>query len=148
MQWWRPAQTPPSGSQKRPGQQLIEPTDLVEESTSAPATAAMQTDLPAPVKPEAQPVAQAPAPALRTEAIAPPAPVLVAAPVQASAPATVQQATLQTADFTPVYSQPLVIEGGLAPITEALIKMLVLKARQGALSEDKAFDLLGAVRQL
>jgi hypothetical protein len=47
-----------------------------------------------------------------------------------------------------VYSQPLVIEGGLAPITEALIKILVLKAQQGALSEDKAFDLLGAVRLL
>jgi hypothetical protein len=58
------------------------------------------------------------------------------------------QATLRSADFTPVYSQPLVIEGGLAPITEALIKILVLKARQGALSEDKAFELLGAVRLL
>jgi hypothetical protein len=80
--------------------------------------------------------------------MAPPAPVLVEAPLQALAPATVHQATLQTADFAPVYSQPLVIEGGLAPITEALIKMLVLKARQGALSEDKAFDLLGAVRLL
>jgi hypothetical protein len=47
-----------------------------------------------------------------------------------------------------VYSQPLIIEGGLAPITEAPIKILVLKAQQGGLSEDKAFDLLGAVRLL
>jgi len=36
----------------------------------------------------------------------------------------------------------------LGPITEALIKMLVIKARQGAFSEDKAFDWLGAVRLL
>lgn len=41
-----------------------------------------------------------------------------------------------------------VIDGGLAPITEALIKILVLKAQQGALSEDKAFELLGTVRLL
>ena len=37
------------------------------------------------------------------------------------------------------------------PITStlaALAVLLVLKARQGALSEDKAFDLLGAVRLL
>jgi hypothetical protein len=47
-----------------------------------------------------------------------------------------------------VLSQPLIIEGGLAPITEALVKMLVLKAKQGALSEDKAFEMLGAVRLL
>ena len=38
--------------------------------------------------------------------------------------------------------------GGPAPITEALIKIVVLKARQGALSEDKAFELLGALRLL
>jgi hypothetical protein len=80
--------------------------------------------------------------------MAPPAPAPVAAPLQALAPGSVHQATLQSGDSTPVYLQPLVIEGGLAPITEALVKMLVLKARQGALSEDKAFDLLGAVRLL
>jgi hypothetical protein len=42
----------------------------------------------------------------------------------------------------------LIVEAGLEPITEALIKILVLKARQGALSEDKAFELLGAIRLL
>ncbi|WP_156901684.1 hypothetical protein [Azohydromonas australica] len=129
-------------------QQLIEPADPVEESTNAPATAAVAADLPAPVEPEVRPAVQEPAPVMRTEVIVPPAPASVAAPIQALAPATVHQATLQAADFTPVYSQPLIIEGGLAPITEALIKMLVLKARHGVLSEDKAFDLLGAVRLL
>jgi hypothetical protein len=124
-------------------QQLIEPTDLVEESTNAPATAA---DLPAPVEPEAQPAAQEPAPALRTEVMAPLAPVSDAAPAVVAA--ITHRAALQAIEFAPVLSQPLVIEGGLAPITEALIKILVLKAKQGALSEDKAFDLLGAVRLL
>jgi transcriptional regulator with XRE-family HTH domain len=136
------------GAAQHGGQQLVEPTDLVEESTNVRTTAPVQADLPAPVEPEAQPAAQAPAPALSTQVMAPPALVSVAAPVQARAPATVLQATQQTADFTPVYSQPLVVEGGLAPITEALIKILVLKARQGALSEDKAFDLLGTLRLL
>jgi DNA-binding transcriptional regulator YdaS (Cro superfamily) len=136
------------GASQHNSQQLVEPTDPVGETTSARTTAPVQADLPAADEFEAQPVAQEPAAALRTAVMAPPAPVPVAAPVQALAPATVHQATLQTADFTPVYSQPLVIEGGLAPITEALIKMLVIKARQGALSEDKAFELLGAVRLL
>jgi plasmid maintenance system antidote protein VapI len=128
--------------------QLVEPTGLVGEPSSARTTAPLQADSPAPAEPEVQPAAPEAAPALRTAVMAPPAPVSVEAPVQALAPATVHQATLRTADFTPVYSQPLVIEGGLAPITEALIKILVLKARQGALSEDKAFELLGAVRLL
>jgi hypothetical protein len=129
-------------------QQPIEPTDLVEASTSAGTTAAPQAELLVPVAPEAQPAAQAPAPALRTEVIAPAALAPVAAPAEAPAPVDTYQATLRAADFTPVYSQPLVIEGGLAPITEALIKILVLKARQGALSEDKAFELLGELRLL
>jgi hypothetical protein len=137
----RARSAPQAGSQ-----QLIEPTDLVGESTSALATAAVQADLPAPVELEAQPAAQEPAPALRTEVTAPLAPVSDAAPVAATA--SPHRAALQSSDFTPVLSQPLVIEGGLAPITEALIKILVLKAKQGALSEDQAFDLLGAVRLL
>jgi hypothetical protein len=137
-----------SSASQHGSQQLVEPTDLVGEPTSTSTTVPVQADLPAPTEPEVQPAAQEPAPALHTAVMAPPAPVLVEAPLQALAPATVYQSTLQTADFALVYSQPLVIEGGLAPITEALIKMLVLKARQGALSEDKAFDLLGAVRLL
>ena len=144
----KPTRRRARGASQHGSQQLIEPTDLVEESTNAPTPAAVQADLPVPVELKAQPAAQEPAPALRTEVMATPAPVSVAAPVQTLAPVPAHQATLQTADFTPVYSQPLVIEGGLAPITEALIKTLVLKARQGALSEDKAFDLLGTVRQL
>jgi hypothetical protein len=136
------------GASRHGSQQLVEPTALVGEPTNARTTAPVQADPPTPVVPEVQRVTQEPAPALRTAVMAPPAPVPVAVPVQALAPATVHQPTLQTADFTPVYSQPLVIEGGLAPITEALIKILVLKARQGTLSEDKAFELLGAVRLL
>jgi hypothetical protein len=120
----------------------------VGESVSAAATIPVQADLLAPVEQEVQPAAQAPAPALQTEVATPPAPAPVMVPVEAPVSASTHRATLQTTDFTPMYSQPLVIEGGLAPITEALIKMLVLKARQGALSEDKAFDLLGAVRLL
>jgi plasmid maintenance system antidote protein VapI len=136
------------GAAQHGSQQPIEPADVAEESTSAGTTATAQADPLLPVELETQPAAQAPAPALRTEVIAAAAPAPVAAPVEAPAPVNAHQATLQVADFTPVYSQPLVIEGGLAPITEALIKILVLKAQQGALSEDKAFELLGAVRLL
>jgi DNA-binding transcriptional regulator YdaS (Cro superfamily) len=136
------------GASRHGSQQPVEPTDQVGAPTNARPTAPVQADPPTPVVPEVQPAAQEPAPALRTAVMAPPAPAPVAVPLQALAPASVHRATLQTADFTPVYLQPLVIEGGLAPITEALVKMLVLKARQGALSEDKAFDLLGAVRLL
>jgi hypothetical protein len=121
---------------------------LVGEGVSAPATAPVQVNLPEPVELEVQPAAQGPAPVLRTEAVASPAPVSVVVPVEAPVSASTCRATRQTPDFAPVSSQPLVIEGGLAPITEALIKILVLKARQGALSEDKAFELLGAVRLL
>lgn len=39
-------------------------------------------------------------------------------------------------------------ESGLSPIAEALIKTLAHKASSGALSEDKAFELLGSVRAL
>jgi hypothetical protein len=136
------------GAAQRGSQQPIEPADVAEESTSAGTTATAQADPLPPVELETQPAAQAPAPALRTEVIAAAAPLPTAAPVEAPAPVHTHQATLRSADFTPVYSQPLVIDGGLAPITEALIKILVIKAQQGALSEDKAFELLGAVRLL
>lgn len=39
-------------------------------------------------------------------------------------------------------------ESGLPPIAEALIKTLARKASTGALSEDKAFELLGSIRAL
>jgi hypothetical protein len=136
------------GATQRSSQQPIKPTDLVGEATNAATTTAGEADPLAPVEVETQPAAQAPVPAWRTDVLAPPAPLPAAAPVETPAPVHTHQATLRSADFTPVYSQPLVIEGGLAPITEALIKILVLKAQQGALSEDKAFDLLGAVRLL
>jgi hypothetical protein len=136
------------GATQGSSQQPVEPTALVGEATSAGTTAAVQADPLAPVEVETQPAAQVPVPAWHTEVLAPPAPLPAAVPVEAPAPVHTHQATLRSADFTPVYSQPLVIEGGLAPITEALIKILVLKARQGALSEDKAFELLGAVRLL
>lgn len=127
-------------------QQPVEPMERVEASTSSPAAVAVPVDPPAPVEPEVQPAAQESAPVLRTEVLAPQAPVLDAAPMAAAA--SPHRAALQAIDYAPVYSQPLVIEGGLAPITEALIKILVIKAKQGALSEDKAFELLGAVRLL
>ncbi len=136
------------GATQRGSQEPVKPTDLAGEPSSAGTTAAPQAEPLAPVALDAQPAAQAPAPALRTEILEPVAPAPVAAPIEAPAAVNTHPATLRTADFMPVYSQPLVIEGGLAPITEALIKILVLKARQGALSEDKAFELLGALRLL
>jgi transcriptional regulator with XRE-family HTH domain len=136
------------GATQRSSQLPIEPTDLVGEAASAGTTAAAQVEPLAPVEVETQPAARVPVPAWRTELLAPPAPLPAAAPVEAPAPADTHQTPLRSADFTPVYSPALVIEGGLAPITEALIKILVLKAQQGGLPEDKAFDLLGAVRLL
>lgn len=54
----------------------------------------------------------------------------------------------QRGDTLPASSSGFVVEGGLSPITEALIKTLAQKARQGSLSEDRAFEMLGAVRAL
>ncbi|WP_157269130.1 helix-turn-helix domain-containing protein [Azohydromonas aeria] len=121
------------------------------EATAAvrsPATVPVQADLLAQVEHEVQPAAPATGPALHAEVTATPALVLTQSPVVAPVFEIAKALAQRTNDFTPMVSQPLVIEGGLAPITEALIKMLVLKARQGALSEDKAFELLGAVRLL
>jgi hypothetical protein len=124
---------------------FIEPTALVGEPASGWITKPAQPDRLAPVEPDAQRATQAPASALRSEAVVP-LPVSNTAPVTAAA--SIQQPTRQVIDFTPVWSQPLAIEGGLAPITQALIKLLMLKAKQGALSEDKAFELLGVLRLL
>jgi hypothetical protein len=55
---------------------------------------------------------------------------------------------LRAGDALPAAGQGFVIEGEMSPITEALIKTLAQKARQGVLSEDRAFELLGAVRAL
>ena len=100
------------------------------------------------IEPEAQPARQELTPAPPIEIIAA-APVVVAtAPVMATVAESAPQAVQRTGEITPISARPLVIEDGLAPITEALIKILALKDRQGALSEDKAFELLGAVRLL
>ncbi len=134
---------------QRGSQQSLDPADLAAASTSAPATAAAPADLLAPAEAEVDPAAQALVPVRRqAEVVAAPAPVPNAVPAQPPALQSPGSLPLQPVDFTAMVSQTLVIEGGLAPITEALIKMLVLKARQGTLSEDKAFELLGAVRLL
>jgi transcriptional regulator with XRE-family HTH domain len=135
-------------AQQRDDQQRGKPSRLATKSIRAPANALVQADLLTPVELESQPAAQEITPAGRIEVIASPAVVSDPAPVMALVSESARQAAQQTSDFTPVSAQPLVIQGGLAPITEALIKMLALKARQGALSEDKAFELLGAVRLL
>jgi transcriptional regulator with XRE-family HTH domain len=110
--------------------------------------AAIQVDLLSQIEPQAPPATQEATPAQPTEGIAV-APIVVApAPVMAAVAASAPQAVQRTGEITPTSAQPLIIEGGLAPITEALIKILALKDRQGALSEDKAFELLGAVRLL
>jgi hypothetical protein len=137
------------GASQRGSQQTVERTELVAPSISAHSPAPVQADLLAPVGLEVQPPAQTPAvPALRTEVIAAAAPVAQALPAEPPVSAAADPAALQAVLVSPVLSPPLVIEGGLAPITEALIKILVLKARQGTLSEDKAFELLGEARLL
>jgi transcriptional regulator with XRE-family HTH domain len=118
------------------------------ESVGAAATAPVQVDLLSQIEREAQPAMQEATPARPAEVLAA-APIVVApAPVMAAVAATAPQAVQRTREITSMSAQPLIIEGGLAPITEALIKILALKDRQGALSEDKAFELLGAVRLL
>lgn len=121
---------------------------MVRESVSARATAPPQAELLTPAELEVQPAEQEPAPALRTETIAAPALISDTALVDVAVTASPHQAAMQAVDLTTVLSQPLVIPSGLAPITEALVKMILLKAKQGALSEDKAFELLGGVRLL
>jgi transcriptional regulator with XRE-family HTH domain len=133
---------------QRDSQLHSEPSSQVGESVRAPATAPEQVDLLSQIEREVQPAVQESPPAGHTRVIAAPALVLDPVPVKAAVSASAQQAVQPMSDFTPMSAQPLIIEGDLAPITEALIKILVLKARQGALSEDKAFELLGAVRLL
>jgi transcriptional regulator with XRE-family HTH domain len=118
------------------------------ESVGTVATAAVQVDLLSQIEPKAQPATQEAMPAQPSEGVAA-APIVVApAPVVATVAATAPQAVQRIGEITPVFAQPLIIESSLAPITEALIKILALKDSQGALSEDKAFELLGAVRLL
>ncbi|WP_157269019.1 helix-turn-helix domain-containing protein [Azohydromonas aeria] len=120
----------------------------VTASARPPAAVPVQADLLAPVEPEVQPAAQAATPAPPVDVPAVPAVVPVPTPVMVPASESVHQVVQRMINFTAVSAQPLVIDGGLAPITEALIKILALKDRQGRLSEDKAFELLGTVRLL
>jgi transcriptional regulator with XRE-family HTH domain len=122
--------------------------DRQRNKPSRPATAPVQADLLTHVELDAQPSVQETTPVVRTEVMPSPALVVDVAPMMAPVSDIAHQAVQRTSDFMPMSAQPLVIEGGLAPITEALIKILVLKARQGALSEDKAFELLGEARLL
>jgi transcriptional regulator with XRE-family HTH domain len=135
-------------AQQRDDQQRGKPSHLATKSVRAPATALVQADLLTQAELEGQPAAQEITPAVRIEVMASPAPLVVPAPMMAPVSEVASQAVQRTSDFMPMSTQPLIIEGGLAPITEALIKILALKARQGALSEDKAFELLGAMRLL
>ncbi|NML17943.1 helix-turn-helix domain-containing protein [Azohydromonas caseinilytica] len=136
------------GASRRGSEPGGKPADPVSESSSAHTTTPVQAELLAPVEPEAQPTAPLAAPARPAEVVACAAPASDTAPVEASVSPGVHSPVPRSLSFTPVLSQSLVIEGGLAPIAEALIKTLVLKAKQGDLSEDKAFELLGAVRLL
>lgn len=143
--------------EKRPRRQAGRPGDnkqrsdasvLAMDAARTAATVPVQTDLLAQMEPEAQPSAQETAPATRADVVIAPSMVSDPAPVKAAASASNPPAMHTARDFAPVSAPPLILEGGLAPITEALIKILALKDRQGALSEDKAFELLGAVRLL
>jgi transcriptional regulator with XRE-family HTH domain len=142
----KPSRIP--GASQRDSQQRSEPSGQPKELVGAPDTAPAQADLLSQIETESQPAAQEATLPEPAEVIAAPARALDIAPVTAAASASAHQATQRTSDLVPASAQPLIVEAGLEPITEALIKILVLKARQGALSEDKAFELLGAIRLL
>lgn len=81
---------------------------------------------------------------------APAAPAVVATAAP-SAPTSSPVRTVardQLGDVPPAPVSGFIVEGGLSPITEALIKTLAQKARAGVLSEDRAFEMLGSVRAL
>ncbi|MDZ5455079.1 helix-turn-helix domain-containing protein [Azohydromonas lata] len=143
--------------EKNPGRQsALQGDNKQRGNTTGPAwdaarmaaAAPVQADLLSTVEPEVGLSAPAVPPAPQADVIAAPSktsnPELLKAAVAAAAPQTLPAAR----DIALVSAPPLILEGGLAPITEALIKILALKDRQGALSEDKAFELLGAVRVL
>ena len=133
---------------QRDDPQRSKPSRPTTEGVHAAATAPVQADLLTQVEIEGQPAAQEITPVVHPEVVASPAPVVNPALTVAPVAESEHQSVHRTNDFMLASAQPLVIEGGLGPITEALIKILVLKARQGALSEDKAFELLGEVRLL
>jgi hypothetical protein len=140
----------------------------VEASPAAPSAPAA-----APAKAAAPKVTAAKAPAAKPEAPAP-APVAAAAPAEpaqpaapaaqpaAAAPAVSVQATpspaMQMVTLTPAQvsaeaagSRPDVLELSalfLNPITEALLKTLAIKAKQGVFSEMDAYRLLGEIAEL
>ena len=90
------------------------------------------------------------APAQHVASAAAPAPAKAQSTPSSGAHAQVQPKGVpehQRGDTYPGMSAVL-SESGLPPIAEALIKTLALKASSGALSEDKAFELLGSIRAL
>lgn len=109
------------------------PAEAAEAVQTSSAAAGVPSATPSPRKPTKATVATPSAPAA-LGAASPAAPrVLPAA---------------QAGDVPMAAMSGFVVEGGLSPITEALIKTLAQKARQGSLSEDRAFELLGSVRGL
>lgn len=112
------------------------------------AAAPVQADLLSTVEPEVAVSMPVPPPATQADVVADPSKDSNPAPVRPAVAAAASRTLPAARDISPVSAPPLILEGGLAPITEALIKILALKDRQGALSEDKAFELLGAVRVL
>ncbi len=82
------------------------------------------------------------------------APSVAAAPSAAptvaepAAPTSRAPQAAHVGDTLPGAVSGFVIEAGLPPITEALIKTLAQKARLGSFSEDAAFSMLGTVRTL
>lgn len=128
--------------------QRSEASDLPGNTARTAVAPPVQADLLSQVDPDVQPPKQRTLPVVHADAMAAHTTALVHVPVNAALSVNAPP-PLQTArDLAPVSAPPLILEGGLAPITEALIKILALKDRQGALSEDKAFELLGAVRLL
>jgi hypothetical protein len=120
---------------------------------AATASAAEPSTAPAPA-PEVAATAAAPevaaTPPARATRSRAPAPHAAAPAPAASSPAAVvrELPASQAGDSLPVAVTGFVIEGGLPPIVEALIKTLAQKGRQGSLSEDRAFEILGNVRTL
>ncbi|WP_157119020.1 helix-turn-helix domain-containing protein [Azohydromonas lata] len=129
-------------------EQRSEASDLPGNTARTAVATPVQADLLSQVEPAVQPPKQGTLPVVHADAMAAHTTALAHVPVNAALSVSAPQ-PLQTArDLAPVSAPPLILEGGLAPITEALIKILALKDRQGALSEDKAFELLGTVRLL
>ena len=100
---------------------------LAMDAARTAATVPVQADLLTQMEPEAQPPVQETPPATQADVITAPSMVSDPAPLKAAASASNPSAMHPARNVVPVSAPPLILEGGLAPITEALIKILACK---------------------